>query len=54
MLQQSISWPVPDSPSDVILGFRQMSWTCPLDWPGTHTMLIDWLKIETIGKLIVN
>jgi len=51
VLQQSISWPVPDSPSEVILGFRQMSWTGPLNWSGTHTMLIDWLKIESIGKL---
>ncbi len=50
VLQQTITWPVPDSPSEVILGFRQMSWTGPLDWSGTHTMLIDWLHIERINN----
>lgn len=48
VLQQTITYPVPDSPSNVIMGFRQMSWCGPLNWPGTHTMLIDWFKIETI------
>ncbi len=48
VLQQTISYPVPDSPSTVIMGFRQMSWCGPLNWPGTHTLLIDWFKIETI------
>ncbi|MCL8006946.1 glycoside hydrolase family 16 protein [Gelidibacter japonicus] len=48
VLQQTITFPVPDGPSSVIMGFRQMSWTGALDWPGTQTMLIDWVKIETI------
>ena len=48
VLQQTIISPVPDGPSSVIMGFRQMSWTGSLNWSGTHTMLIDWVKIETI------
>lgn len=46
--QTSIYHPVPESPSEVLLGVRNMSWTGPLDWPGTHTMLIDWMNIEPI------
>lgn len=48
VLQKTITTPVPNGPSDVIMGFRQMSWTGLLNWPGTHTMLIDWVKVETI------
>lgn len=48
VLQQTITSPVPNGPSKVIMGFRQMSWTGLLNWPGTHTMLIDWVKVETI------
>lgn len=50
ILQQTINTPVPDSPSSVIMGFRQMSWTGSLNWTDTHTMLIDWFKIETIDN----
>lgn len=48
VLQQTITSPVPNGPSKVIMGFRQMSWTGLLNWQGTHTMLIDWVKVETI------
>lgn len=48
VLQQTITYPVPNGPSKVIMGFRQMSWTGELNWIGTKTMLIDWVKVETI------
>ena len=48
VFQQEITSMVPDSISDVIIGMRQMKWTGKLDWPGTQTMLIDWLRIEEI------
>lgn len=51
VLQQTITTPVPDSRSSVIIGFRQMSWTGSLNWQGTHTMLVDWVKIETLEPI---
>lgn len=46
--QQRIKSPVPDGLSDVILGYRRMSWTGPLAWKGTRTMRIDWLNIKPL------
>ncbi|HKP95743.1 MAG TPA: Ig-like domain-containing protein [Fibrobacteria bacterium] len=48
--QRRITRPVPDGPSDVILGFRRMSWTGPLSWQGTRTMRIDWLNIKPASE----
>lgn len=49
--QDSISKVVPDSPSDVILGLRHMSWTGQLDWQGEKTMVIDWVKVTKLTEM---
>ncbi|MBK1792061.1 Ig-like domain-containing protein [Persicirhabdus sediminis] len=47
--QATITYPVPESPANLIYGVRQMpSWTGNLDFEGTKTMLIDWISIEPI------
>jgi hypothetical protein len=48
VLQATIDHPVPESPANVIIGVRQMSWTGSLNFSGTKTMLIDWLDITPI------
>jgi hypothetical protein len=46
--QTSIRKVVPDSKSTVLIGMRHMSWTGNLDWQGTQTMVIDWLRIKSL------
>ena len=49
--QQTITEVIPDSASTVLVGMRHMSWTGKLDWQGTRTMIVDWLRIEPVdGK----
>ena len=47
--QQTITDVVPDSPGSVIFGMRHMSWTGDLDWEGTRTMIIDWVKVTPLS-----
>ncbi len=46
--QQTITSLVPDSPSTLYVGMRHMSWTGKLDWTGTQTMIVDWIRVEPI------
>lgn len=46
VLQTTIDDVVPDYPSEVIFGMRQMPWAGTPDWTGTQTMLVDWICIE--------
>jgi hypothetical protein len=46
--QQTIDDLVPESPARLLLGMRHMSWTGSLDWEGTRTMVIDWVKVESL------
>lgn len=39
---------VPDYPSRVIFGMRQMPWSGVPDWRGIQIMLVDWIDIESI------
>ena len=46
--QKTITEVVPETPAAVLVGMRQMSWTGALDWEGTRTMLIDWIRITPL------
>ena len=46
--QQTITDLVPESPATLHVGMRHMSWTGPLDWAGTQTMVVDWIRVEPI------
>ncbi|MFZ5563433.1 MAG: Ig-like domain-containing protein [Thermodesulfobacteriota bacterium] len=46
--QLRIDTTIPDSDSEVILGFRQTVWAGRLNWTGTRTLFIDWLNIQPI------
>jgi beta-glucanase (GH16 family) len=48
--QQTIDNLVPDSPARLLVGVRHMSWTGPLDWEGTQTMIIDWIRVEPLDR----
>jgi len=49
VLQSAITGVVPDCPSTVIFGMRQMPWAGTPDWTGRQTMLVDWIDIEPLG-----
>ena len=52
VFQYQINYPVPDSPSDVFLGYRDLGWAGPDDptgWAGMHTMEIDWFAVHPIN-----
>ena len=46
--QQTITSLVPDSPARLLVGVRHMSWTGSLDWSGTQTMIVDWIRVEPL------
>jgi len=46
--QKMIDQVVPDYPSTVIFGMRQMPWSGKATWKGVQTMLVDWIDIEPI------
>ena len=46
--QQTITSLVPDSPARLLVGVRHMSWTGKLDWSGTQTMIVDWIRVEPL------
>jgi len=47
--QTTITDVVGDDLSEIILGYRQMSWTGELDWSGTRTMVIDWFRVSPVN-----
>jgi hypothetical protein len=50
--QQTITDLVPQLPANLHIGMRHMSWTGPLDWPGTKTMIVDWIRVEPIPESV--
>ncbi len=48
VLQETITTNIATGKSEVIFGFRQLPWAGSFNWSGTHTMVIDYLKIEPI------
>ncbi|PQJ80430.1 Ig-like domain-containing protein [Polaribacter porphyrae] len=52
ILQETITTNVATGWSEVIIGFRQLPWAGNFNWSGTHTMIIDYLKIEPLEKVL--
>ena len=45
VFQKSIKKLVPKNPTTVHVGMRHMGWTGKLNWTGTRTMVVDWIRI---------
>lgn len=50
VLQKVIDDIVPDHPSTVIFGMRQMPWAGRPEWSGSQTMMVDWISIEPVSQ----
>lgn len=48
--QHTIFDAVPDRPTTVIFGLRQMPWAGRAGWREPQTMTIDWISAETLDK----
>jgi len=48
VLQETIRDAVPDQPTRVIFGLRQMPWAGRADWETPQTMTVDWVSVEPI------
>lgn len=46
--QQTITKAVPNSPATLFVGMRHLDWTGKLDWPGTRTMIVDWIRVKPV------
>jgi hypothetical protein len=53
VLQETINTNVATGWSEVIIGFRDLPWAGDFNWSGTHTLVVDYLKIEPLGPLTV-
>jgi len=48
VLQETIRDTVPDQPTRVIFGLREMPWAGQPAWEGSQTMLVDWISVEPL------
>jgi hypothetical protein len=48
--QHTIFDAVPDRPTTVIFGLRQMPWAGRAGWHEPQTMTIDWISAETLDE----
>lgn len=53
VLQETITTNIATGKAEVIFGFRQLPWAGGFNWTGTHTMVIDYLKIESLEEVTV-
>ncbi|MFY9241470.1 MAG: Ig-like domain-containing protein, partial [Polaribacter sp.] len=53
VLQETITSNIATNTAEVIFGFRQLPWAGGFNWGGTHTMVIDYLKIEPLEEVTV-
>jgi beta-glucanase (GH16 family) len=51
VLQESFDTNVAMGMSEVIIGFRQLTWAGDFNWTGDHTLVIDYFKIEALNAL---
>ena len=51
VLQETITSSIAKGVSEVIIGFRQLPWAGDFNWGGTHTLVIDYLKIEPLESI---
>lgn len=48
VIQETITTSIASGVSEVIIGFRQLPWAGSFNWGGTHSLVIDYLKIEPL------
>ena len=53
VLQETINTNVATGVSEVIIGFRGLPWAGDFNWTGTHTLVVDYLKIEPLEPITV-
>lgn len=53
VLQETINTNVATGVSEVIIGFRDLPWAGDFNWTGTHTLVVDYLKIEPLEPITV-
>ena len=54
VLQESFNTNVAAGWGEVIIGFRQLPWAKDFNWTGTHTLVIDYFKVEYLNALSVD
>ncbi|WP_397444574.1 T9SS type A sorting domain-containing protein [Polaribacter sp. R77954] len=51
VLQESFNTNIAKGWSEVIIGYRNLPWAGDFRWSGTHTMVIDYFKIEELNEV---
>ena len=51
VLQESFDTNIAMGMSEVIIGFRQLTWAGDFNWTGNHNLVIDYFKIEALDAL---
>lgn len=51
ILQETFTTNIATGWSEVIIGFRNLPWADNFKWSGTHTLVIDYFKIEPLAPL---
>ncbi len=51
VLQESFNTNVAKGMSEVIIGFRNLVWAGDFNWTGTHTLIIDYFKVQSLATL---
>lgn len=54
VIQETFTTSIALGVSEVIIGFRHLPWAGSFNWTGTHTLVIDYLKIEPLENLTQN
>lgn len=51
VIQETITTSIASGVSEVIIGFRQLPWAGAFNWSGSHSLVIDYLKIEPLENI---
>lgn len=51
VLQESFNTNIARGWSEVIIGYRNLPWAGDFRWTGTHTMVVDYFKIEELNEV---
>ena len=54
ILQESFSSNIATGWAEVIIGYRNLPWAGDFNWSGTHTLVIDYFKIEPLEPPLSN
>ncbi len=54
VLQESFTTNVATGWAEIIIGYRNLPWANDFKWTGTHTLVIDYFKIEPLETLSTN